>query len=125
MSQRSENDDIAAPEGAEADLEEVLPEPQPPLGRRERMRRRILRSTALLPALFTVSNGLCGFASIHFATKDGLGALDAAQMANLPANLYIAGWLIVVAMVCDMLDGSLARLARRTSDFSSTASPTS
>jgi CDP-diacylglycerol---serine O-phosphatidyltransferase len=86
--------------------EEVLP----PGRRGERIRRRMLRSTAMLPALFTISNGLCGFAAIHFATKDGVGA---ARMLNL----WISGWLIVAAMVCDMLDGRLARLARRTSDF--------
>ena len=109
MSQRSDSDEVSAPEGAEADLEELLPEP-PTMGRRERMRRRILRSTALLPALFTISNGLCGFASIHFATKDPIGA---AQIQNLS----LACWLIFAAMVCDMLDGSLARLTRKTSDF--------
>ena len=45
-----------------------------------------------------------------FATKDALGK---AQMTNL----WISGWLIVAAMVCDMLDGSVARLTRKTSDF--------
>ena len=51
--------------------------------RRERNQRRILKTTAVLPSLFTISNGLLGFA----------------------------------AMICDMLDGRLARLTRRTSDF--------
>jgi CDP-diacylglycerol--serine O-phosphatidyltransferase len=90
-----------------ADAEDIIPER---LGRGERMRRRILRSTALLPALFTVSNGLCGFASIHFATKDALGTAGM-------WNLFLAGWMIAAAMVCDMLDGSVARLTRKTSDF--------
>ncbi len=77
---------------------------------RRRAGRRILQSTAMLPALFTILNGLCGFGSIHFATKDALGA---AQMSHL----VLAAWLIFAAMVCDMLDGRLARLTRRTSDF--------
>ena len=72
--------------------------------------RGVLRTTAMLPALFTVMNGVLGFASIHFATKDALGA---ATMSHLS----IAAWLIGAAMVCDMLDGLLARMTRRTSDF--------
>ncbi len=79
--------------------------------RPRRLRRRILRSTAILPALLTVSNGLLGFAAIHMATRPS-GSLDA-QMYHLT----FAAWLIFGAMVCDMLDGRVARLTRRTSDF--------
>ena len=78
--------------------------------RRQRARRRILRSTAVLPALCTVLNGLSGFAAIHFATKDALGS--ASMM-----NLTIGAWMVAAAMLFDMLDGRLARLTRRTSDF--------
>ncbi|MCE5327453.1 MAG: CDP-alcohol phosphatidyltransferase family protein [Planctomycetaceae bacterium] len=78
--------------------------------RRRNPRRRLLRSTAVLPAVFTLGNGLFGFASIHFATKDGLGA------ATLD-NLAMAAWMIGFAMVCDMLDGRVARMTRQTSDF--------
>lgn len=84
--------------------------PAPPSGRADRLRRRILRSTALWPALFTIGNALCGFAAIHFATKDAVGGASLRHLA-------IAGWLIVAAMVCDLLDGLLARMTRRTSDF--------
>ncbi len=80
------------------------------LGRRVHARRQKLVSTAALPVLFTVLNGLSGFASIHFATKDALG--EAALL-----NLAMAGWLIFAAMVLDMLDGRVARITRRTSDF--------
>jgi len=67
-------------------------------------------NTAALPALFTILNGLAGFASIHFATKDALGEADL-------WNLSAAAWLIFAAMVFDMLDGRVARITRRTSDF--------
>lgn len=60
--------------------------------------------------MFTLLNGVAGLGSIHFATKDALGK---ASMENLT----ISAWLIFVAMVCDMLDGRLARLSRRTTDF--------
>ena len=72
-------------------------------------RRRILRSTAALPALCTLLNGISGFASIYFATKG-----DAVHRSE---DLQRAGWLIFVAMIFDMLDGRLARMTRRTSDF--------
>jgi len=78
--------------------------------RRGRVGSRILQSTAALPAMFTILNALFGFAAIHFATKGSFGT------ASL-ANLSLAAWLIVAAMVCDMLDGRLARLSRKTSDF--------
>lgn len=78
--------------------------------RRVRVRRRILRSTAILPGMFTISNALAGFGAIHFATKEALGAVAW-------GNLSIAAWLIFVAMVADMLDGRVARMTRRTSDF--------
>jgi len=79
-------------------------------GRARRPRRRRLKATLVLPALLTLGNGLCGFASIHFATKDGLGQ---AQLVNLA----IAAWLILASMVCDMLDGRVARMSRQATDF--------
>jgi CDP-diacylglycerol--serine O-phosphatidyltransferase len=82
----------------------------PRLGRDRRPGKRMLQSTSVLPGLFTIANGLAGFASIHFATKDALGE------ATL-VNLSIAAWLIFVAMAFDMLDGRVARMTRRTSDF--------
>lgn len=84
-----------------------------------KMRRRILRSTALLPAMFTVGNGLCGFASIYFATKVEFGSANvlADKAVSYFPLLAVAAWLIVAAMICDMLDGRLARMTRKTSDF--------
>ena len=83
---------------------------RPREGKRRTGRERILRSTAVLPSLVTTCNGIAGFGAIHFATKDGLGF---ATMENLAT----ACWLLVIAMVCDVLDGRLARMTRRTSDF--------
>ena len=83
--------------------------------RRKGMRARILRSTSVLPAGFTLLNGLTGFAAIHFAAKDGLGvALDT---PGALFNLKMAAMFIFIALVCDMLDGRLARITRTTSDF--------
>jgi len=79
------------------------------LARRERNRRRILKTTAVLPSLFTLANGLLGFAAIYLATRH--------SVSDEPALIGVAAWLIGVAMVCDMLDGRVARFTRRTSDF--------
>ena len=86
------------------------------------LRRMILRSTAALPALVTLMNGAAGFASIHYATKDGLTAPESVDLAaawhlTVSAHLAVAAWLIFAAMVADALDGRLARMTRQATDF--------
>jgi CDP-diacylglycerol--serine O-phosphatidyltransferase len=76
-------------------------------------RQRILRSTAILPSLFTLANGLLGFGAIHFATKEGMGKTDSSDLSHLA----VAVCLMFGAMVADMLDGRIARMTRRTTDF--------
>ena len=94
----------------DTDMDEFDEAPAPKPTRRQRARQRILRSTAVLPSLCTICNGLAGFGAIHFATK------DAAFEARL-SNLGTSAWLLVLAMIFDMLDGRVARMTRRTSDF--------
>jgi len=79
--------------------------------RAERRRRRIIASTAVLPGLLTISNGLLGFAAIAVATRQETSFIQALS------NQAIACWLVFAAMLCDMLDGRVARMTRRTSDF--------
>ena len=76
----------------------------------DRPRRRRLLSISVLPTLCTVGNGLAGFAAVHFATREAAGYGDPGHLAN-------AAWMLVLAMVFDMLDGRLARMTRNTSDF--------
>ncbi len=75
--------------------------------RRRRVRRE--RVFAVLPTLLTLGNAVCGFGSITYAAKVGPEAVG--------NPLFIAGLLIFVAMVFDMLDGHAARLTKQTSDF--------
>ncbi len=75
---------------------------QVPHRRRGRVRRRILRGTAALPAICTLLNGLAGFASIYWSAA---------------GKLTHAAGAIFVGMLFDMLDGRVARLTRRTSEF--------
>ena len=91
--------------------------------------KRSLRPIAVLPTLFTLGNLVCGFFAIVVASRIGgpedldlpapmldrardiLGSLDQTH------NLMLCGSLIVLAMVMDMFDGQVARMARVTSDF--------
>jgi len=75
-----------------------------PLRRRRRDGRpqRVLRGVYLLPALMTLSNLLCGFASVVYSTR---GDFDTAAV------------LIGVAMIVDTLDGFFARLTQSQSAF--------
>ncbi|HTV48205.1 MAG TPA: CDP-alcohol phosphatidyltransferase family protein [Phycisphaerae bacterium] len=82
---------------------------EPPLQPAQRKRRSI----SVLPTLLTLGNLLCGFAALVYTSAD----VPAGALGVLPFNFSLAAYLIFAAMVCDMLDGSLARLARSTSDF--------
>jgi len=82
---------------------------EPPLQPTPRKRRRI----SVLPTLLTLGNLLCGFAALAYTSAE----VPAGGATFFPFNFCLAGYLIFAAMLCDMLDGSMARLARSTSDF--------
>jgi len=96
-------------------------------GRRllRRVRRQRLKYITILPSLVTILNGVCGFTAIIFAGKGAeLSAkADAAgsQMHFLtfgPTTYFaLAGYMILLAMIADMLDGRLARKVKSTSSF--------
>jgi CDP-diacylglycerol--serine O-phosphatidyltransferase len=67
-----------------------------------RVRKQRLRSITVLPSLVTILNGLCGFAAIAFASQSAFAR---------------AGYMILLAMIADMLDGRLARMSKSTSSF--------
>ncbi len=76
-----------------------------------RVRRQRLKYVTILPSLITILNGVCGFAAIVFAGKGaklGLGQLP---------YFAISGYMILLAMIADMLDGRLARMHQSTSSF--------
>ena len=74
------------------------------------LRKIILGKTPVLPVLLTLCNGVAGFLSIHYATKDGLGHLSTGHLA-------VAAWLLFAAMFFDALDGRVARITRQATDF--------
>ncbi len=63
----------------------------------------------VLPTLLTLGNGVCGFASIAYASKITRG--DSLTTGQIDYYFLLSAALILVAMVFDMLDGYAARLS--------------
>jgi CDP-diacylglycerol--serine O-phosphatidyltransferase len=74
------------------------------------------RVFAVLPTLLTLGNAVCGFGAITFAAKVGLPH-DIGWGRDDSECLFIAGMLVFLAMVFDMLDGRAARWANQSSQF--------
>jgi CDP-diacylglycerol--serine O-phosphatidyltransferase len=86
-----------------------------------RVRRQRLKYITILPSLFTILNGVFGFTAIIFAGK-GSGTLSTDSQIpffTFGSTTYFAmsGYMILVAMIADMLDGRLARKVQSTSSF--------
>ena len=64
--------------------------------------RSALRHLSILPNILTSLNLLCGYLSVIFTSQD---------------EFLAASWVIVLAVICDSLDGRLARLTSVTSKF--------
>lgn len=65
---------------------------------------RVRRGIYILPALITLCNFGCGFMSIIYSVED---------------KFVTASYLIIFAMLADMLDGAMARITRTESKFGS------
>ena len=76
-----------------------------------RVRKQRLNYITILPSLVTILNGVCGFAAIGLASKGA--KLGIAQFSYFA----MAGYMILLAMIADMLDGRLARMSKSTSSF--------
>jgi CDP-diacylglycerol--serine O-phosphatidyltransferase len=66
------------------------------------VRKQRLKTITILPSLITILNGVCGFAAIVLAGKGAFAH---------------AGYIILLAMIADMLDGRVARMSQSTSSF--------
>jgi CDP-diacylglycerol--serine O-phosphatidyltransferase len=71
-----------------------------------------VKKIAILPTLLTLGNAVCGFSAIVVASwiNAGEGKDDARYFGY-------SAWLIVAAMLFDVLDGFVARLSKTASDF--------
>ncbi len=83
-----------------------------------RMRRQRLKYITILPSLVTIINGSCGFAAISFASQAAVSVTGQFSYHRLTVPYFaMAGYMILLAMVADMLDGRLARMSQSTSSF--------
>jgi len=79
-------------------------------------RRRLLRTIAVFPTLFTLGNLVCGFFAIVIAARIDAPKSPLPEMSDL-TDVMLSAWLVFAAMLFDALDGYVARLSRATSDF--------
>lgn len=73
-----------------------------------------VKKVAIIPSLLTLGNGVCGFAAIAVASR--IGHTRWAESGD-DVFFAVAGWLIVAAMIFDVLDGYVARLSKTASKF--------
>ncbi len=76
-----------------------------------RVRRHRVKYITVLPSLVTLLNGVFGFTAIVFASRGA--EKDIAGFSYFA----MAGYMILLAMIADMLDGRLARMSQSTSSF--------
>ena len=80
----------------------------------KRVRRQRLKYITILPSLITLLNGVLGFAAIAFTSKGP----EQFTFNHLPLTGFaVAGYMILFAMIADMLDGRVARMSKTTSSF--------
>jgi CDP-diacylglycerol--serine O-phosphatidyltransferase len=86
-----------------------------------RVRRQRLKYITILPSLITILNGAFGFTAIIFASKGSEAKYADSQIPFFtfgPTTYFaMSGYMILVAMIADMLDGRLARRVQITSSF--------
>jgi len=84
-----------------------------------RRRRKRLKYIAILPSLVTLMNGVCGFASILLASRGGPDVVWRPLLLPKTNISYfaLAGYMIFLGMIADVLDGHLARISKSTSSF--------
>ena len=85
-----------------------------------------MKTIGVLPSLATLGNLTCGLGAIYLSLLSvqaagadaGEAAVAAARLPTLfPTFLSAAAYLLIAAMLFDGMDGRLARLTRRTSEF--------
>jgi len=86
---------------------------QKPEGSRKKKR---LKYIAVLPSVITLMNGACGFIAIVLASQSPYIVWN--FLHGFDINPFaLVGYIILLAMIADMLDGRVARLTRTTSNF--------
>ncbi len=82
-----------------------------------RVRRQRLKYITILPSVITILNGVCGFTAIILASKGAEQVIAGVPEGEQKSYFALAGYMILIAMIADMLDGRLARKVKSTSSF--------
>lgn len=84
-----------------------------------RVRKQRLKYITILPSLITILNGICGFTAIVFAGKGASTAVFQPEEGAVEEFSYFAmsGYMVLMAMIADALDGRVARRVKSTSSF--------
>lgn len=99
-------------------IDELPDEPTKKGRRKDYIQRKKLNAIAVLPSLITLLNCVFGFASICLASKGFLDGEPKFRIHDLGfTNLGLAGLMIFIAMIMDVLDGRVARMSNTTSSF--------
>ena len=81
-------------------------------------KRKRLKYIAVLPSLVTLMNGICGFSAILLASKGPGTALNPSTLPSINISFFaMAGFVIFIGMIADVLDGHVARISKSTSSF--------
>jgi CDP-diacylglycerol--serine O-phosphatidyltransferase len=75
------------------------------------VRKQRLNYITVLPSLITILNGLSGFTAIVLATK------GSEKVMGEFTGFAAAGYMVLIAMIADILDGRVARMSQNTSSF--------
>jgi len=85
---------------------------------RNARKKRKLKYIAVLPSLVTLMNGLCGFLAIILVSQGPYMVWTPYLFPNVRISYFaLAGYLVFLAMVADVLDGHVARISKTTSSF--------
>jgi CDP-diacylglycerol--serine O-phosphatidyltransferase len=108
----------------------MIPEQEPGVVSLPARKRHRLIGIRLLPAAATLGNMICGFLAIFCCLLSMRAEYDVGGPFSIhprvpshwlghliPTHIAAGVYLIVLAMVFDALDGRLARITRRTSEF--------
>ncbi len=91
--------------------------------RRRARRERILKTVGVLPSLATLGNLTCGVAALYMCLLQAQANVSAfsppvpGASKLIPSFLAAAAYLLLLGMIFDAIDGRLARLARKTTEF--------
>jgi len=90
----------------------------PPKGDVRIHKKRRLKYIAVLPSFITLMNGALGFIAIILTSRSPEARWTLFFMRDSSISYFVlAGYMIFLAMLADMLDGRVARLTRTTSSF--------